>query len=60
MQFPEVIEGLGNLREEHEIKLKPNAKLYSLYTPRHVPLSLRTKVTELDGVNGHHFQSFQS
>ena len=45
-KFPEVFEGLGNLGEEYEIKLKPDAKPYSIYTPRHVPLPLRTKVRD--------------
>lgn len=45
-KFPQIFEGLGNLGEEYDIKLKPDAKPYSLYTPRHVPLPLRPKVTE--------------
>jgi len=38
-RFPKVFEGLGNLEEEFEIKLKPNAT-----PPQHVPL--RRKVEE--------------
>ena len=45
-RFPRLFEGLGNLGEEYEIKLKPNAVPYSLCVPRHVPLPLRTKVSE--------------
>ena len=44
--FPKVFEGLGNLGEEYDIKLKPEAKPYALFTPRHVPLPLRPKVIE--------------
>lgn len=35
-RFPKVFQGLGNLGEEFEIKLKPDAVPYSLFTPRHV------------------------
>ena len=45
-RFPVVFQGLGMLEEEHKIKLKPDAVLHSLFAPRHVPLPLRTKVTE--------------
>ena len=45
-KFPKVFKGLGSFKEEYEIKLKPNAELSALYTPRHVPLPLRPKVTE--------------
>ena len=48
-QFPSVFQGLGNLGEEYEICLKPDATPHSLFAPRHVPLPLRPKVkTELD------------
>ena len=40
-RFPKVFEGLGNLGEEFEIRLKPDATPYALFTPRHVPLPLR-------------------
>ena len=36
-KFPGVFQGLGNLGEEYEIYLKPDARPYSLFTPRHVP-----------------------
>ena len=45
-KFPKVFQGLGNLGEEYDIKLKPDAKPYALYTPRHVPLPLHPKVIE--------------
>ena len=45
-QFPKLFQGLGNLGEEYEIKLKPDAKPFSLFTPRRVPLPLREKVMD--------------
>ena len=42
--FPNLFTGLGNLGEEYQIKLKEGATPYSLYTPRNVPIPLRTKV----------------
>ena len=45
-RFPNLFTGLGNLGEEYSIQLKPDATPYSLYTPRHVPLPLRGKVTD--------------
>ena len=45
-RFPKVFEVLGNLGDEFEIKLKPDAVPYSLFTPRHVPLPLRPKVEQ--------------
>ena len=45
-RFPKVFEGLGNLGEEFEIKLKPDAVPHSLFTPRHVLLPLRPKVEQ--------------
>ena len=67
-KFPAVFQGLGNLGEEFEIYLKPDAKPYSYYTPRHVPLPLRQKVqeelnrmetrrTEQNGDHRSHFES---
>jgi hypothetical protein len=35
-QFAKIFEGLGTLREEHQIKLKEDATPYLLYTPRNV------------------------
>ena len=45
-KFPKVFQGLGNLGGEYTIKLGPDAKPYSLFIPRHVPLPLRPKVEE--------------
>ena len=48
-QFPSVFQGLGTLGEEYEIQLKSDAKPFSLFTARNVPLPLRKKVLqELD------------
>ena len=48
-QFPLLFKGLGNFGEEYHIQLKPEAKPFAIYTPRHVPLPLRDKVRkELD------------
>ena len=44
--FPNVFQGLGNLGEPYEIQLKPDAKPWALYTPRTIPLPLRSKVQE--------------
>ena len=45
-KFPNVFKGLGNLGEEFTIKLKPNAIPQTIFTPRHVLLSLRPEVEE--------------
>jgi len=42
--FPKVLNGLGNLGEEFEIKLKPDAEPYALSTPCNIALPLRPKV----------------
>ena len=42
-QFPKVFQGLGNLGGEYHI---PDAEPYALFTARHVPLPLRSKVSE--------------
>ena len=48
-KFPAVFQGLGNLGDEYNIQLKPDAKPFCLFTPRNVPLPLRQKVKmELD------------
>ena len=44
--YPSLFLGLGNLGDDYEIKLKPDATPHVLYTPRHVPIPLRAKVTE--------------
>ena len=45
-QFSSVFQGLGNLGEEFEIHLKPDAAPHSLFAPRHIPLPLRPKVKD--------------
>lgn len=41
-----VVQGLGNLREELDIKLKEGTKAHALFTSRHVPLPLRPQVEQ--------------
>jgi len=36
-QFPSLFQGLGNLGEEYNIQLKPEATPHTIFTPRHVP-----------------------
>ena len=43
-QYLELFTGLGSIKESYKIKMKPDAKPYALFTPRHVPLPLRIKV----------------
>ena len=43
-RFKKVFQGLGNLGEEFEIKLKTGATPFALFTPRRVALPLRKKV----------------
>lgn len=38
------VPGLGTFKGKYTIKQKPDAKLFSLFTPRNVPLPLREKV----------------
>ena len=45
-QFPKLFKGLGDLGEEYHIRLKEGAVPYCLYTPRNVPIPLRSKVLE--------------
>ena len=42
--YPYLFQGLGSLGEEYEIKLKEDAKPFSLHTARNIPLPLRSKV----------------
>ena len=43
--FPSLFKGLGTLKAgQYEIKIKPGAKPFALYTARHVPFPLREKV----------------
>ena len=42
-QFPDLFKGLGTMKGQYTIKLKPGAKPFALYTPRSIPLPLRDK-----------------
>ena len=45
-KYSSLFQGLGNLGEPYQIKLKEDAKPYALFTARNVPLPLRTPVQE--------------
>ena len=45
-EFPELFQNLGRLDNTYEIKLKENAKPFSIATPRRLPLPLKDKVEE--------------
>ena len=45
-KFPSLFQGLGCFGEEYKIKLKTDAKPYALFSPRNIPLPLRTKVKQ--------------
>ncbi|UYV64585.1 K02A2.6-like [Cordylochernes scorpioides] len=51
-EFPEVFEGLGQIGNPYEIKLKPGAKPYAVHAPRRVPIplmeKLKTRLEELE------------
>ncbi|UYV60634.1 K02A2.6-like, partial [Cordylochernes scorpioides] len=48
-EFPEVFEGLGQIGNPYEIKLKPGAKTYALHTHRRVTIPLMEELkTRLD------------
>ena len=44
--FPKLFQGLGTLKGDYHIQLKPDAKPYALYTARNVPIPLRGKVKQ--------------
>ena len=44
--YPKLCEGLGRVQKPYTIKLKPDAKPFSLKVPRRVPLPLMGKVKE--------------
>ena len=44
--YPSLFTGLGTFAEGYAIKLRPDAKPFSLFTPRNVPLPLRKKVSD--------------
>ena len=45
-KFPQLFQGLGTMKGEYEIRLKPNATPHALFTARNVPIPLREKVRE--------------
>ena len=45
-QFPVVFTGLGTFPDTYQVKLKPDAEPFALFTPRNVPIPLRPKVQE--------------
>ncbi|KAE8276982.1 hypothetical protein D5F01_LYC25286 [Larimichthys crocea] len=45
-EFPKLFSGLGKMEGEYTIVLKPDAKPFSLSTPRHISLPLLQKVKE--------------
>ncbi|UYV68297.1 K02A2.6-like [Cordylochernes scorpioides] len=51
-EFSEVFEGLGQIGNPYEIKLKPGEKPYAVHTPRRVPIplmeKLKTRLEELE------------
>lgn len=48
-QYPKLFEGLGSFEGNFTIHLKPDTQPHSIFTPRNVPIPLRTKVKkELD------------
>ena len=44
--FPELFQGLGTLKGDYQIQLKPDAKPYALYTARNVPIPLHGRVKQ--------------
>ncbi|UYV60495.1 K02A2.6-like, partial [Cordylochernes scorpioides] len=51
-EFPEVFEGLGQIGNPYEIKLKPGAKPYAVHTPRRVPIPLMEKLKTIVHIPG--------
>ena len=43
-QFPDLFKGLGTMKGQYTIKLKPGATPFALYIPRSISLLLRDKV----------------
>ena len=49
--FPGIFSELGNLGEPYEVKLKADANPHAIYSPRSIPLPLRSKVqAKLNGM----------
>ncbi|XP_054267072.1 uncharacterized protein K02A2.6-like [Macrosteles quadrilineatus] len=45
-KYPNLFQGLGNMKGEYKIEMKENAVSYAISTPRVVPIPLKTKVKE--------------
>ncbi|XP_054276522.1 uncharacterized protein K02A2.6-like [Macrosteles quadrilineatus] len=45
-KYPNLFQGLGNMKGEYKIEMKENAVPYAISTPRVVPIPLKTKVKE--------------
>ena len=45
-RFQNVFQGLGTLSGEYKIRLHPDAKPHAIFTPRHIPLPLRSQVED--------------
>lgn len=46
IEFPKLFSGRGKIQGEYNIGMNPGAKLFSLCTPRHIPLPLLPQVKE--------------
>ncbi|XP_054279150.1 uncharacterized protein LOC128997535 [Macrosteles quadrilineatus] len=45
-EYPNLFQGLGNMKGEYKIEMKENAVPYAISTPRVVPIPLKSKVKE--------------
>ena len=45
-QYPKLFTGLGTFKKEFEITVRSDAKLFAIYTPCKVPLTLPQKVKD--------------
>ena len=45
-QFPDLFQGLETMKAKYEIKLKPDAKPYALFSACRIPIPLRSKVEQ--------------
>jgi len=45
-QHPELFQGLGTIEGEYNIVLKHDTKLYTLATPRRIPIPLKSSVEQ--------------
>lgn len=59
-QFPELFQGLGKLQGEYEISLKPDAKPFSLSTPRRISITPHVKSETGIGTHGESRSDYQS